>query len=121
MQQVTIQNLSRQSLPNLQAIFCQSFFCQLRGLMFHRSISTREGLLLVQARDGIIGASIHMLFMRFSIAVIWINSNYEVVDVRLAHPWYPVYKPTRAARYILETHPDRLKDFRVGEKVAIRF
>lgn len=61
-----------------------------------------------------------MLFMRFSIGVIWINAANQVVDVRLAKPWRLAYKPVEAARYVLETHPDRMKDFRIGEKVEIR-
>lgn len=120
MKQVQISNLSRNQLPPIQATYCKSFICQLRGLMFRRSIDPFEGLLLVQPRDGIISASIHMLFMRFSIGVIWINAANQVVDVRLAKPWRLAYKPVEAARYVLETHPDRMKDFRIGEKVEIR-
>lgn len=119
MQHVKIHNLSRGKSPYIQAIYCRSFICQLRGLMFKRSIAEHEGLLLVQPRDGIISASIHMLFMRFSIAVIWINMVNEVVDVRLAHPWRLAYLPARPASYILETHPERLKDFQIGDKVEI--
>jgi uncharacterized membrane protein (UPF0127 family) len=120
MKHVQIYNLTRPELPPIEAVYCQSFFCQLRGLMFRRAIQPGEGLLLVQPRDGIISASIHMLFMRFAIGVIWINNDRVVVDVRLARPWRLMYKPARAARYVLETHPERMKDFRIGEKVEIR-
>jgi len=51
------------------------------------------------------------------LAVVWINSNNEVVDVRLARRWRPVYLPQRPARYVLEMQVERLNDFRVGDSV----
>ena len=55
--------------------------------------------------------------MLVDLAVVWINSNNEVVDVRLARRWRPVYLPQRPARYVLEMQVERLNDFRVGDSV----
>lgn len=60
-----------------------------------------------------------MLFMRFDIAVIWINRAHRVVDVRHAHPWALIYVPQRPASYILETHPSHLSYFRVNDVIEI--
>ncbi len=58
-----------------------------------------------------------MLFVPFALAVVWIDSGLEVVDKILAQPWRPAYFPARAARYVLEMHPDRLGQYSIGHKV----
>jgi uncharacterized membrane protein (UPF0127 family) len=117
MQHVLIHNLSQTQAQPVSARYCASFFCQLRGLMFRRSLPPGEGLLLVQQRDTRLESSIHMLFMRIDLAVVWINSAGEVVDVRLARRWRPAYFPRRPACYILEANTARLDDFKVGDRV----
>ncbi len=69
------------------------------------------------SRDSRLDSSIHMLFVPFSLAIFWINSSMEVVDKVLARPWRPAYFPSRAARYVLEIHPDRLGQYEVGNRV----
>lgn len=54
------------------------------------------------------------------LAVAWIDDTGEVVDVRLARRWRPIYVPKRPARYILEMAASRLKDFRIGDKVEFK-
>jgi uncharacterized membrane protein (UPF0127 family) len=102
----------------IQAIYCDTFLCRLRGLMFRHEISHGEGLLLVQNRDSKADSSIHMLAVFMDLAVIWIDSNLFVVDVILAKSWRPAYFPAYPARYTLEIHPDRITDFKVGDKVS---
>ena len=96
---------------------CATFSCRLRGLMFRRELRGDEGLLLVGGRDSRLDAAIHMLFVPFDLAVIWISSAMDVVDKTLAKGWHPIYVPARAARYILEVHPDLLSAYDVGDRV----
>ncbi len=117
MREVLIRNSSRPQARPLRAGYCNSFFCRLRGLMFRRDLPENWGLLLVQARDNRLDASIHMFFMWMDLAVIWINAAGEVVDVRLAKRWAPGYLPAQPARYVLETSVDNLEMFRPGERV----
>lgn len=114
---VLLMNLNQPEIRPVLSRYCQSFFCRLRGLMFTRSISPDNGLLLVQERESRMDASIHMLFMAMDLAVVWINKKLEVVDVCLAQRWRPAYIPKKPACYVLETHPDRLADFNIGDKV----
>mgnify|MGYP001025470230 FL=1 len=86
--------------------------------MFTRSLKPGRGLLLVQSGDSRLDTSIHMFFMRMDLAVIWINKNMEVVDVCLARRWKPAYFPQKPACYVLETTPDRIPDFNIGDKVS---
>ena len=117
MQQVLVRNLSRESPQPIQARYCGSFLCRLRGLTFRRSLGNQDALLLVHVKDSRLDTSIHMLGVLINMAVVWIDSQGEVVDVRLARRWRPVYLPRRPARYVLEMHAERLNDFRVGDRV----
>jgi uncharacterized membrane protein (UPF0127 family) len=117
MKHVLIYNLTQSSISPVKARHCESFLCRLRGLTFRRSVSSQEGLLLVQKKDSRVDATIHMLAVFTDLAVVWINSDGGVVDLRLARRWRPIYIPKSPARYILEMAPDRLADFQVGDKV----
>lgn len=112
-----IHNLSRPNSPAIVARNCQSFWCQLRGLMLCGDLPAGEGLLLAQGGESRLGASIHMLFMRMDLAVVWINNAHQVVDVRLARRWRPAYFPRRAARYVLELNVKHLDDFKVDDQL----
>jgi uncharacterized membrane protein (UPF0127 family) len=88
--------------------------------MLTPSILPEDGVLIDEHRDSIAGTSIHMLFMNYDIAVVWVNSQLKVVDTRLARRWRPMYAPAKPARYVLELHPDRLPDFQPGDRVDIK-
>ena len=117
MKQIKIINQTQPRSEPIVAKYCQSFLCQLRGLMFTSSLPENSGLLLVQGSDSRVNASIHMMFMKMDLAVIWINSNYEVADLVLARRWKLAYLPKRAAKYVLETGVSNLSDFKIGDKV----
>lgn len=117
MDTIHIQNKNKPLTSPLQARYCESFLCRLRGLMFRSHLDPHLGLLLVQARDSRLDSAIHMLFVFMDLAVIWIGCDHVVVDTVLARAWRPVYAPRTAARYILEIHPDRLNNFQIGDHV----
>jgi uncharacterized membrane protein (UPF0127 family) len=118
---IKIEN-TNQPLPlPLQAVYCDSFLCRLRGLMFRSNLPHNESLLLVEARDSRLDTSIHMLFVFMDLAVIWINSEYTVVDLILARAWHPAYAPHKPARYILEIHPSRINEFKIGDQVEFLY
>ena len=114
---VEIQN-SRQPLDTpIKAKYCDSFFCQLRGLMFRRSLEPDEGLLLVQKRENRGESAIHMLFMFMDLAVVWLNASKQVVDVKSARRWRLFYAPQSPAQYVLELPDDYLDAFQVGDQL----
>jgi uncharacterized membrane protein (UPF0127 family) len=119
MRRVIVTNKTRPSTPVVDAIYCDTFLCQLHGLMFRSSLDPQEGLLLVQKHDSKIEAAIHMLFMWINLAVVWIDMAGQVVDVRLARRWRLVYIPRSPASYILEMHIDRIGDFEIGDQIEI--
>lgn len=119
MRVVNIRNITHPLKQSILAKYCSSFLCQLRGLTFCKHLAVDQGLLLVQSRDSRLEATIHMAFMWIDLCVVWINSTGEVVDVKLARCWRPVYVPKQPARYILELDSSRLHDFMIGDQVII--
>lgn len=119
MQTVTIENATRPLKVRLQAGYCVSFACQLRGLTFRRSLPANWGLLLVQHRESKMDAAIHMFMMWIDLAIVWINAQNQVVDVRPAYRWKSLLVPQTPAKYVLELPLNRLQDFQIGDEVKI--
>jgi uncharacterized membrane protein (UPF0127 family) len=117
MQKYLVRNLDNSEMSPLSVDYCDSFFCRLRGLTFRRNLSPEEGLLLVQKNDSRLDASIHMLGVWIDLGVVWINAAMKVVDLRLARSWRPLYIPQQPARFVLESDPIRLNDFRLGDEI----
>lgn len=74
---------------------------------------------MVQPRADRTDAAIHMFFMNFDIAVIWADTDLRVVDVKYAKRWHPFYAPACPAKFVLETHPLRLSDFKPGDQLVV--
>ena len=117
---VIVHNKNRKIEGELRVKYCNTFFTQLRGLSFHSQLARDQGLLLVGRLDSRLDSSIHMFFVPFHLAVIWIDSTMQVVDKVLAKPWRPAYFSKRPARYALEIHPARWGDFEIGDGVEFR-
>jgi uncharacterized membrane protein (UPF0127 family) len=118
--QILVQNTTRkiESPPRIR--YCDTFLSQLRGFTFRARLSPDEGLILAGRRDSRLDSSIHMLFVRFELAVIWINSQMQVVDKVLAKPWRPAYFSKQPARYVLEIHPARWEEYQIGDTVQFQ-
>lgn len=97
------------------ARWCSSRLCRLRGLQFRRKIKPGEALILVKDKDSIANSSIHMFFVFFSIAAIWVNSKGKVTSAQLAKPWRPYYASPEPATHVIETSPDVLDKVAVGD------
>ena len=97
--------------------YCNNFFTRLKGLMFYRKLKDNEVFLFKLDKEYKLRASIHMLFVFFPINVIWLNSKYEIVDVKKAHPFTSFIMPNKKARYILESNLNN--NFKIGDKVTI--
>ncbi len=95
--------------------WCATFGSKLRGLMFRRAIAADEGLVLAETRSSIAATSIHMFFVPFDIAAIWLNENFEVVHQARAKAWRPYYAAPKPARYVLEGPPALLDRITIGE------
>ena len=99
------------------ARWCSSRLCRLRGLQFRRHLKPGEALILVKDKDSIANTSIHMFFVFFSIAAIWINHKGKVTSAQLAKPWRPYYASPEPASYVVETAPEYLDKISVGDLI----
>jgi uncharacterized membrane protein (UPF0127 family) len=97
--------------------WCDSWFCKLRGFQFRRRLKPGESLILVHPKEGVRSTSIHMFFVFFPIAAVWINNEGAITSAQLAKPWRPYYASPAPARYILETSPDFLCSISVDDEV----
>ncbi len=118
---VLVQNIDQPIDVPARLELCTSFACRLRGLMFRPDLDRDSGLLLQMPRESRLDSSIHMFFVPFTIAAVWVNSELQVVDRVLAKPWHPAYVPARSARYVMEIHPDRLDQYQVGHRVQFDY
>ena len=98
--------------------WCQSYWCHFRGLMLRRDLPEDEGLLFVYGHESRVDTSIHMLFMNFAIATVWLDNTGRVVDKVLAKPWRPAYAPRKPAQYFIEARPSLLDRVQAGDRLG---
>jgi len=113
-----IRNASTQTVVLARAKWCQNFWCHFKGLMLRTSLPDDEGLLFVYRRENIAETTIHMFFVFFSIAAVWLDNEGCVVDAKLARPWRPFYAPAKPARYLIEARPSLLERVKVGDQLT---
>ena len=118
MRRIEIQNETHPLYEPLSLTYCDSFFERLKGLMFRKKLSKNDGIILAEDSESRLNSAIHMFFMNFDIATIWVNTKYIVVDVKLARKWRPYYSPARPARFTIETRVEYLPLFKIGDQLA---
>jgi uncharacterized membrane protein (UPF0127 family) len=94
-----------------------TFWRRFRGLMFRRNFKTLFFKFAKPRRW-----SIHTFFLKFSIDVIFLDSNFFVIEVcRRLKPWC-MYRPKKAARYIVELPAGTIfrERVKVGHKLVLR-
>jgi uncharacterized membrane protein (UPF0127 family) len=118
-QQSAVNVINRENRQVLieSARWCSSRLCRLRGLQFRRRLKPGEALILVKDKDSVANSSIHMFFVFFPIAAIWINSKGKVTSAQLAKPWRPYYASSEPASYVLETSPEFLDKVTIGDEL----
>ncbi len=104
--------------PPLSLRVCRNFGSRLRGFLFSPPPSYDQGLLFWYPRPSRLDTAIHMIGVPFPLAVIWLDQDCCVVDKRLARAWQIALIPKKAAQYIIECHPNRLKEFLEGDVIA---
>lgn len=97
---------------------CSAFSCRLRGLTFRRALGEDEGLLLVGQHESRIDTAIHMLFVFFPIAVVWLDCANRVVDAKVAVPFQPLCVSGARAKDVLEGPSDLIQRISVGQKLC---
>lgn len=114
-----IRNLTTNNVLSRKVHRCDTFLTRARGLMFHRPLAEDEVLVFVETGESVSRAAIHMFFVFFPIAVIWLDAEKRVVDKALARPFRPYYAPRKPAQYYVEGHPSLLDKVQTGDVLEI--
>jgi uncharacterized membrane protein (UPF0127 family) len=114
-----IKNLTSGKMIATEVKWCDTFLSKGRGLMFRRAIGEDEAFVFAESRESIGLTSIHMFFVFFPIAVLWLDTERKVVDKVLARPFRPYYAPQRPAQYFIEGHPNILDKVRIGDQLEL--
>ena len=91
--------------------YADNYLKRLLGLMFKKDID--YGLLFILKY----GSSIHTCFMNFTIDVYFLDENKIIFEKVTLKPW-KFYKPSKKAKYILETKKNHI-NLKKGEKLEL--
>ena len=98
----------------------KNIFSKARGLMFSRRIKANQGILFINNKEGLIKSIIHTLFVFYPIKVIWMNSNFKIVDIKIVKSFSLLVYPKKPAKYILEVSPKALKDIKINDTLKLK-
>jgi len=98
-----------------RVVRCDTFWRRGRGLMFRRGLGENDAYLFFEGRESRAQTTIHMFFVFFPIAVVWLDRERRVVDKVLARPFRPYYAPAAPAQYFVEGHPSLVDRVSVGD------
>lgn len=113
-----LRNLTTGETIARRLVRCDTFWKRGRGLMFRSMPATDEVYLFIEGRESVAQTTIHMFFVFFAIAVIWLDRDKRVVDKALARPFRPYYAPSSPAQYFVEGHTSLLERVSPGDQLA---
>lgn len=89
------------------------------GLKFSRRLRKGQGLVLAARSESRLWTAIDMLFVFFSVDVVWLNSKKRVVDVRQrVKPFTPLVIPRKAAQYVVELPAGTARHIKPGNQIT---
>jgi len=91
--------------------FCKSVF----GLMFRRL--KKGDSIVLECAEGIFSSAIHMLFVFYSLDIVWLDKNKIVVDKKTVKPFTLFAYPKKPAKYIVEMRKGFSKNIKIGDEL----
>jgi len=99
------------------AKYCDDAFTRGLGLMF--TFPWRAAV-LVNKKESVVHASIHMFFVFYPLDIIWLDSNQQIVEIkRHVYPFTPFVQPRRKARYVVELPAGDAEGIHQGQTLDI--
>jgi len=97
--------------------FANSYFSRLKGLMFKSKLDYVLVLKPAKSKHKIF-SSIHTLFMKLTIDLVFLDKNKKVVETSQISPW-KFYTPKRSVDYILEMKKGSIEKYEIaiGDKL----
>ena len=85
--------------------------------MFERKANFDYGLVFPFGHETRMGSSIHMLFVFFPIAAVYLDSGKRVVDLAVLNPFALNYTPKKPAAFLIELPAGKAKELSLGDKL----
>lgn len=106
--------------PILEVEKADSYFSKIKGLMF-KSLEEKSGLLMCFEEED--ERNIWMPFMKQPLCVVFLDENKTIVGKKKTIPLtlnpntWKLYSSNVKCKYILESHINRIRDFKIGDKL----
>lgn len=102
-------------------IFVEKILSKARGLMFSDFKKVNNGICIKinSKKDLKFGSSVTMFFCFYSLDILFVNSNFEVVDKVTLKPFKLNYTPKKPCKFIIESFKNNFKKINIGDKIRI--
>lgn len=92
-----------------------------KGLMFSGRKKIKQGMCLVMPteKDVKFGASVTMFFCFSSMEIIFVTSEFKVIDKIILMPFKASYTPKEKCRYVIESKIGTFYNIKIGDIVKI--
>ena len=92
-----------------------------KGLMFASKKKCEKGVCMVMPtqKDVRFGSTVTMWFCFHRLEILFVNSNFEVVDKAILRPFKNSYTPIKECIYVIECFPGKLNKIKIGDKIKI--
>lgn len=97
----------------------QTFWQRFKGLMGVSPSEHDYALVFHMLHEDQLGASIHMLFMRMPLDVLWLDEKKKIVDFATLKPWVFNYTPVKPAKYVVELPAETIGKLNVRGGVTV--
>lgn len=115
---MVLENVTRKKELVKRVRFADSFLAKARGLMFERKERFNYALVFPFGGEVRLGASIHMLFVFFPIAAVYLDSKKVVVDIAFLKPFAVNYTPKKPAAFLVEMPVENAGEIRIGDRLS---
>ncbi len=109
----TIENLTTQKPIAREIKLANTFFSRLKGLLGTEPLNFQEGLLISPCQQ------IHTHFMGYSVDVIFLNKNLQVIDIVYEMKPWKISKFYRSAYYVLELQVGKASKINISDTLTI--
>lgn len=112
-------NLTTGELLASEVELADTFWRRFKGLMLRRKFQRGKALLFKFPKPGRRG--VHMWFVRFSIDLVYLNSSFRVVELRMQLKPWRFYRPKSTVNYLIELPAGTISRARVevGHKISL--
>jgi len=99
-------------------VICKDIFERSKGLRFSNPLKKGKAMLFISPDESCLYTTIDMFFVFFSIDIIWVNKEKEIVEIRRnVKPFTPPIRPEKPAKYVIELPANSSGILKVGNKL----